>query len=83
MLSNDGKLDALVKRAMEAFNALTPEQQQAHRREQAISWAFGESLLSSLERGEPISEDEATIVKQRIADIYDRRRAEQKDISEP
>lgn len=83
MLTNDGKLDALVKRAMEAFNALSPEQQRAHRREQAISWAFGESMISSLERGEPVSEEESIIVKQRIADIYDHRRAEQKDIDEP
>lgn len=41
MLTNDGKLDALVKQAMEAFNALTSEEQAAHWREQRISWAYG------------------------------------------
>jgi hypothetical protein len=83
MLTNDGKLDALVKKAMEAFKALSPEEQQAHRREQAISWAYGEMCLSRTDPDDPITPAEETAMKKQIADIYDRRCAEQKDISEP
>lgn len=82
-LTNDGKLDELVKKAMAAFNALTPEQKAAHRREQAISWAVGQSLMSRFEHGHPdLSKEEETQLRQRVADIYDRRYLDQKDISE-
>lgn len=37
--SREAELDYLLRRAREAFNALTPEQQDAFRREQAIDWA--------------------------------------------
>lgn len=42
ILSNNDKLNLLVKHAIAAFNALSPEEQKAHRREQAISWAYGQ-----------------------------------------
>ena len=84
MLTNDGKLDALVKAAMAAFNALSPEEQQAHRREQAISFAVGQSLMSRFEHGHPdLSKEEEAQLRQRVADAYDHRKAEQKDLSEP
>jgi len=84
MLTNDGKLDALVKKAMAAFNALSPEEQRAHRREQAISWAVGQSLMSRFEHGHAdlTSEEEAQL-RQSVADAYDHRKAEKKDLSEP
>jgi hypothetical protein len=84
MLTNDGKLDALVKKAMAAFNALSPQEQQAHRREQAISWAVGQSLMSRFEHGHPdLTKEEEEKLRQDVADIYDRRVAEKKDLSEP
>ncbi len=39
------ELQALVDRARAAFDALTPEQQRAHRREQAISFAWGNCAM--------------------------------------
>lgn len=61
-------LDEQIRRAMEVFNALTPEQQRAHRREQAISWMRGELLLKYGEPG-PLTDEQ-------LADIYDRRQCE-------
>jgi hypothetical protein len=34
-------LQALIRRSIEAFNALPPEEQRKHRREQRISWVYG------------------------------------------
>lgn len=39
------ELDALVKASIEAFNALLPAEQAAHRREQRRSWVRGEMML--------------------------------------
>jgi len=84
MLTNDGKLDELVKRAMAAFNALSPEEQRAHRREQAISFAVGQSLMSRFEHGHPdLTPEEEAQLRQSVADAYDHRKAEGKDLSEP
>lgn len=38
-------LQELLRKAVEAFNSLTPEQQIAHRREQRKSWVIGEMML--------------------------------------
>ena len=38
-------LTAAVKAAEERFNALTPEEQSAHRRAQRKSWVIGETML--------------------------------------
>ena len=38
--SNNEDLNELVHKAIAAFNALSPEEERAHRREQAISWAY-------------------------------------------
>lgn len=42
---NATELDALVKEAIKRFDALTPEQQAAHRRAQRKSWVIGNMLL--------------------------------------
>jgi hypothetical protein len=63
-LVNDGKLDALVKKAMAAFDALSPEEQHAHRREQAISWVYGEMKLEH---------EDSSVTREEIADLVDRR----------
>jgi hypothetical protein len=39
------ELDELLKKAIAAFDALTPEQQREHRRAQRRSWVIGEMLL--------------------------------------
>lgn len=44
-MTND-ELMALVAKANAWFNALTPEQQEAHREEQRQSWVRGEMALS-------------------------------------
>jgi hypothetical protein len=43
-------LDRLLKESVAAFNALTPEQQEAHRKVQAESWVRGEMGLASDKR---------------------------------
>lgn len=48
-ISDDPVLNALLERANAAFAALSPEEQQAHRREQAISFAYGQVKLSGAE----------------------------------
>ncbi len=58
MLSNDPKLNALAERALAAFNALSPDEQRAHRREQRISWVYGELRLS----GYDISREEVAAI---------------------
>lgn len=73
-LTNDGKLDELMKKAMKLFNQLTPEEQAAHRREQAISWVKGQALLHHYESGKPdLTEEEVAKMVQDIADQYDRK----------
>lgn len=42
-------LNELVRKAIEAFENLSPEEQRAHRREQAISFVFGQLALSGRE----------------------------------
>lgn len=59
-LENDGKLDALVRHAMANFKALPPEEQAAHRREQKISWVYGEMGLAGHE-----------VTKEQIARVLD------------
>ena len=82
-LSNNPKLNELFREAMDRFNALSPEEKAAHRREQAISWVYGEMLLTRFERGEPeLSNEEKEKLQQDVADIYDRREKEKKDLSE-
>ena len=82
MLTNDGKLDALIRDAMTKFNGLSAEEKRDHRRAQAISWVYGEMCLSRTDPDDPITREEENAMKEQIADIYDRRNAEQKDIDE-
>ena len=42
------ELRVLLAAAVARFNALTPEQQEAHREEQRRSWVRGEMALSAL-----------------------------------
>lgn len=44
-LCGDPALDSLLLDAKAAYEAMTPEQQQAHRREQVISWVWGEAKI--------------------------------------
>lgn len=39
------ELDALLRKAVAAFDAMTPEQQAEHRRAQRKSWVVGETML--------------------------------------
>jgi hypothetical protein len=41
------KLDELIRRSIEAFDALPPEEKQKHRRAQRISWVYGNLALSN------------------------------------
>lgn len=41
------ELDALVKRSIEAFNSMTPEQKTEHLRQQKISWVYGELAIDN------------------------------------
>jgi hypothetical protein len=63
MLSGDPKFDELLREANERFNALSPLEQAAHRREQAISFVYGQLKLDGVE-----------ITKEEIARIYDESR---------
>lgn len=47
MLTDDRDFKKLVTDAMARFNALTAEEQAAHRFEQRVSWVYGEMLLES------------------------------------
>lgn len=62
----DPDLADLLARARAAFDQLTPAEQAAHRREQAISWAWGQLALKY--GGEP------PVSRARIGELYDRRR---------
>lgn len=70
-LLNDGKLDALVKEAMQAFNSLSPQEQAAHRRDQAISWAYGNLLCK-------YGEGAGGVTEEQIAKMYDEKNGELK-----
>jgi hypothetical protein len=50
MLSDNPELNDLIKRAVAWFDSLAPEEQAAHRREQAQSWVRGELALDGWER---------------------------------
>ncbi len=52
------ELGELMSRAKAAFEALTPEEQAAHRREQRISWVYGEAGL----RNHPITREQAAAI---------------------
>jgi len=41
------ELDALIARAKEAYNAMTPEQKKEMHRQQRISWVYGNLALSN------------------------------------
>jgi hypothetical protein len=62
----DGELYWLMRRAREAFDALTPEQQAAFRREQAIDWAYGQLMASTNHR--------EGVTRELVAEQYDKRR---------
>jgi hypothetical protein len=82
-LSDNPKLNELFREAMDRFNALSPEEKAAHRRDQHVSWVVGEMLLTRFERGEPeLSNEEKEKLQQDIEDLYDRREREKKDLSE-
>ncbi len=40
-------LDELIRRSIEAFNALPPEEKRKHRHAQRISWVYGNVALSN------------------------------------
>lgn len=56
-LTDGRNLKQLVADAMARFNALTPEQQAAHRFEQRVSWVYGEMCLES-RLSPPMTKDE-------------------------
>ncbi len=67
-MTNDESLEALLKKAQAHYDGLSVEEKLAHRREQAISWVFGQVNLSRPE-GTPISREEVErIVDRKIAD---------------
>jgi hypothetical protein len=68
------KLKELMAKARALFDALTPEEKAAHRRDQAISFAHGQMLMSRFEHGHPdLTPEEEAKQEQMIADIYDRK----------
>lgn len=69
--SHSDKLNALVKEAMEAFNSLSPQEQAKHRREQAISWAYGNLLCK-------YGEGAGGVTEEQIAKMYDEKNGEPK-----
>lgn len=60
----DPKLEALLAQANEAFAAMTPEEQARARREQAISFTYGQ--LACMRGGERLT-------RAQIAELYDAR----------
>lgn len=83
MLSNNPKLNELVKEALDKFDKLSAAEKAAHRREQAISWAYGQTVMSHFEHGKPdLTPEEEEKLRASIADIYDRRVLDKKDLSE-
>ena len=68
-LTDDTKLRQLIDDALGKYNALTPEEKLAHRREQAISWVYGEANMRAPEGKELLSRDDvARIVDRKIED---------------
>jgi len=57
------ELDALLKKAVAAYQALTPEQKREHRRAQTKSWVIGNMLLDHPE----LSREEAERIYDRMA----------------
>jgi hypothetical protein len=43
--NSNNNIENAIKAAVERFNALTPEEQSAHRRAQRKSWVIGETML--------------------------------------
>jgi hypothetical protein len=62
----------LAARAIAAFDALSPEEQRAHRREQRISWVFGDHCLRMTESGSA-----PAMTREQAAAIVDRWDAEE------
>ena len=57
-MSSDADLNDLLARAKAAYDALSPEEKWKHRREQAISWVYGQMQLS----GTKISRDQVEAI---------------------
>lgn len=55
-------LDALLKKAVAAFEALTPAQQREHRLAQRKSWCVGETMLEHPE----MTREEAVALYERV-----------------
>lgn len=67
-MTNAESLEALLKKAQAHYDGLSIDEKLAHRREQAISWVFGQVNLSRPDN-DPISREEVErIVDQKIAD---------------
>lgn len=67
--NRDAILRETLQKALAAYQALTPEEKLAHRREQAISWVYGEANMKAPDGQEFLSRDEvARIVDRKIAD---------------
>mgnify|MGYP001589972356 CR=1 FL=1 len=67
--NRDTMLRETLQKALASYDALTPEQKLAHRREQAISWVYGEANMRAPEGKELLSRDEvARIVDLKIED---------------
>jgi hypothetical protein len=60
MSIDESTLKELIQRARRAFEGLTSAQKEAHKREQAISWVYGEMKLAG-----------HNIPREEIAKIYD------------
>lgn len=71
---NNKELNELISLAVSAFEGLSPEEKEAHRREQAIDWAYGELKIKY--------GDNPPITRERVGEIYDQRKAKQKNVSE-
>lgn len=60
-LKDRPELDALLRQAVAAFEAMTPEQKREHRRAQRKSWVVGETMLEhpemSREQAEKLYEE--------------------------
>lgn len=62
--SMNADLEALLREANAAFLSLSPEEQARHRREQAISFTYGQ--LACMRGGERLT-------REQIAELYDAR----------
>jgi hypothetical protein len=60
LLSGDPQFDALLKEANAAFDKLSPDEKAAHRREQYISFVYGQLKLSG-----------RNVTKESLAKAYD------------